>query len=126
MSVSLLQTISAFLDDHGLLDGYARKYFRFTPADFASAPLLVIRKAGHGDISSVIQNIDITIMIICSAAGQVAGSNRLNAIERLVRGVSKPAGIVSLKVIASHSDPLPMENDMFYMGMTLRATVENY
>jgi hypothetical protein len=126
MSVSLLQTISAFLDEHDLLDGYIRKYFRFTSADFSSAPLLVIRKAGHGEISSVIQNIDISIVIVCNAAGQVAGSNRLNAIERLVRSVSKPASVVSLKVIASHSDPLPMENDMFYMSMILRATMENY
>lgn len=126
MSVSLLQSIGGWLTTSGLTAGYGLKYFRYTAEDLNSPPFILIRKSGNGIMNTVIQNIDFSIAIVCDAAGQVVASNKLNEIERLIRGVDYPAGVTQMKTLMSATDPRPMENGLFYLYLEMRVTVENY
>ncbi len=126
MSVSLLQSLGGWLTANSLTTGYDLKYFRYTAEDLNSPPFILIRKSGNGIMNTVIQNIDFSIAIVCDAAGQVAASNRLNEVERLIRGTDYPVGVTQMKTLMSATDPRPMENGLFYLYLEMRVTLENY
>lgn len=126
MSVSLLQTLGGWLADNGLTADYGLKYFRYTTEDLNNPPFIMIRKSGNGIMNTVIQNIDFSVAIVCDASGQVAASNRLNEIERLIRGVVYPTGVTQMKTLMSATDPRPMENGLFYLYLEMRVTLEGY
>lgn len=123
MSIALLQSVGAWIDAAGLGVGYTRRYFRYSDSDLLNGPVMQIRNSGAADAGSNIQVRFVDIMVIDGASSLTAIKNEADAIESLARSTTYPAGAIKCRVLSAATDPIPMENDLFYCMLRIEVTL---
>lgn len=128
MSLSLLQSIAGHLQDAGLLDGIAVKYYRWTDADAAgSGNFLVIRMSGTAGIrNSKVQTPDVRLLLVADPAQVVTMNQRADAIFAKFSDTTAPAGVLKLEPLSAVSGPYYLDNGRGVFEIIVRCFVQDH
>lgn len=126
MSIVVLERISGFLQDQGLIDGFGVKYYRWMSSDVGSSGNFIVLRseAGSGQSDVYLQRIPVR-MILVGEANDIVGLDTLTrSIQRLLRTGAKPDGIVKLEPTSEPVGPMFLENDrpVFEINFTAYTT----
>ena len=128
MSLSLLQSIVGHLQDSGLLDGIAVKYYRWTDAEAdGSGNFLVMRMSGTAGIrNATVQSPDVRLLLVADPSQVVSMNQKADAIFAKFADTTAPAGVLKLEPLSTVSGPYYLDNGRGVFEIIVRCFVQDH
>lgn len=128
MSLSLLQKVAGYLQDLGLIDGIAVKYYRWTDADMNGAGnFLVLRMAGTAGIrNATVQSPDVRLLLVADPSQVVSMNQKADAIFDKLADTIAPSGVLKLEPLSTVSGPYYLDNGRGVFEIIVRCFVQDH
>lgn len=126
MSAVLLNRVKDYVDSANLLAGYEVKFFQWTDADVAgNTPFVLFRQSGTGNSDMLVQQINVSIILVATPTTALSADERAQAIARLFRVAGSHDGLVRFDTQGGKMGPSYLENGRPVFEIVVRVYAED-
>ncbi len=126
MSAALLNRVKDYADAANLLAGYEVKFFRWTDADVAgNTPFVLFRQSGSGGSDMLVQQINVSIILVATPTTALSADARAQQIARLFRVAGSQDGLARFDTQGAVIGPMYMENGRPVFEIVVRCYTED-